>query len=308
MAKVTEHYKISGPVDFINVNVTKDSRLFIDPRALRLEHGPKPFLAQANKCTTTFFDEIARCVVSGNQSDAKRGLDLLQHFKEPKETRLGLAKYSSDGHGGGEDVGEWIWQVLSKNVQALIRVGILKWIEDIPIFVRGVGNDITSDLTTRIIFEPLAKFTQAMVQKHPEFTRGKHVTRIFDRQMWNTRQLKWEDKALELPVAMGKPLLLVPRHWARPELLMSSGRYYETTMLSFAQEQRATLNVQTGKLEKDSKDVLKKKPELARGQETILRVTQDAHEKREDLLDRFRVFVDSRYTRIDDERIDQATQ
>jgi len=308
MAKVTAHYGIAGPVEFLDVNVAKDNRLFVDPRVVRLERGPKPFVTQANNCTTTFFDEVVDCVVSGRKSDAQRGLDLLQHFKEPKETRLGLSKKGFDGHGGADDVGEWIWHVLSTDIKAFLQVGLLKHIEDIPIFVEGVDKDITSDLTTRIIFEPLAKFTQAMVSRHPEFTQGKHIVDAFDRQVWNPRRLSWENKTLDLPVVAGKPLLLVPKHWARHALLMSSGRYYGTTMLSFAQNERAVRDVRTGKLIKESKDVLRDKKEFARGQSTILRVTRQAQKKREDLLARFRAFVDGRYERLDDEQIDKRTR
>jgi hypothetical protein len=308
MAKVSKHYGIKGSVEFLDVNVSKDNRLFVDPRAVRLQRGPGRFASQANACTKSFFDEVARCVVSGQQADAAHGLDLLQHFKEPKETRLGLSKKGIDGHGGAEDVGQWIWDALSTDVNALLSVGILKLIEDVPIFVEGVDKDITSDLTTRIIYEPLAKFTQEMVSKHPEFTRGKHSTDVFDRQVWNPRRLRWEVKQLDLPVAEGKPLVLVPKHWARPGLLMSATRYYETTMLSFVQDQRAVIDRRTGKPIKDPKRVLKEKREFRRGRDTIIRVTEAAEAKREDLLDRFRSFVDSRYERLEDSEIDAKTQ
>lgn len=307
MAKVSKHYGIKGSVEFIDVNVSKDNQLFVDPRALRLQSRPGRFAAQANTCTRSFFDEVARCAVSNQQSDAARGLDLLQHFKEPKETRLGLSKKGIDGHGGADDVGRAIWDALSTNINALLSIGILKLIEDVPIFVEGVDKDITSDLTTRIIYEPLAKFTQAMVVKHAQFTKGRHSTDIFDRQVWNPRKLRWEIKQLELPVAEGKPLVLVPRDWVQPHLMMSATRYYETTMLSFVQEDRAVVD-RAGKLVTDPKWVLKKKRELKRGRNTIIRVTQDAQTKQEDLLDRFRSFVDSRYRRLEDEEIDAKTQ
>ncbi|NKT56398.1 hypothetical protein GS896_27955 [Rhodococcus hoagii] len=46
------------------------------------------------------------------------------------------------------------------------------------------------------------------------------------------------DKSFELPVVDGKPLLLVPSSWARPSLLMSATRYYETKVLDYAQLER----------------------------------------------------------------------
>ncbi|NKZ98797.1 hypothetical protein GTA26_25790 [Rhodococcus hoagii] len=88
-----------------------------------------PFAEKANKCTETFFDEVLHCMSHGTP---QRGLRLLQRFVEPWETRLGLAKSGFSGHGGAEDVGSWIWQALNNDIYALIAVGKLKQIEDLP--------------------------------------------------------------------------------------------------------------------------------------------------------------------------------
>lgn len=257
---------------------------------------------------TTFFDEVLTCVVSPRKADAERGLDLLQHFNEPKETRLGLSKEGIDGRGGDDDVGAWIWAVLSTDIEALICLGVLKWIEDVPVFVRGIDKDITSDLTTRIIFEPLAKFTQAMMVKYPQFAQGSHEVRSFQRPIWSPTGKAWRYKPLELPIAAGRPLLLVPKYWARPRLLMSTGRYYETSLLTYVQEQRAVRDRRTGKLITEPKRVLKKRNEFERGERTIIRVTKQAKRKREDLLAQFRAFVDGRYERLDDQEIAERVQ
>jgi hypothetical protein len=304
MATISNHYGLSGSLEFLDIELTTDNFLFLDPHAVRVERGPSPFAAQAKRCLTSFFDEIVGCVVSRKRSEAARGLDLLQHFNEPKETRLGMSKKGIDGHGAAEKLGSDIWQVLSSDTRALIRVGVLKWVEDIPLFVEGVDKDITSDLTTRIIFDPLAKFTQAMMKKYPQFTQGGHRSEIVDRQVWSPGRAEWIQKSLDLPIAADRPLLLVPKYWARPWLLMSATRFYNTSMLSFAQEQRGVVDRRTGKLITDPKRVLKRKKELERGTETIVRVTEDAHGMREDLLARFRSFVDQRYERLEDDEIE----
>jgi hypothetical protein len=305
MPSISRYYGLSGPLEFLDVDVANDNRLFLDPHAIRMERGPSPFARQAKKCITTFFDEILACVISGRQRDAERGLDLLQHFNEPKETRLGLSQEGFDGRGGDEDVGAWIWQVLNSDLEALIKVGVLKWIEDVPVFVEGIDKDITSDLTTRIIFEPLAKFTQSMAAKYPQFTRGTHEVRTVERQVWSPSRSHWRRKPLELPIAWERPLLLVPKYWARPRLLMSSGRYYETSLLSYVQRLRSTRDRRTGKLLKDPKWRLKERSEYERGQETIHRVTKQAKRRDEDLLSQFRDFVDQRYERLDDEELER---
>jgi len=308
MPTISQHYGLNGPLEFLNVDVADDNYLFIDPHAVRLERGPSPFAAQARKCMTTFFDEIVECVISPKRAETERGRGLLRHFHEPRETRLGMSQEGVDGHGGADNVGAAIWQALSTNAKALIRVGVLKWIEDIPIFVYGVDKDITSDLTTRIIFEPLANFTHAMMQKYPQFTHGNHVAKSFSRQVWSPTKKRWEYKTIELPVAADIPLVLVPKYWARPGLLMSAGRYYKTSMLSFVQEQRGVVDPETGKLLTEPKWRLEERKEFEQGLETIMRVTAEAQAEREDLLARFREFVDRRYERLDDDDIEERLQ
>lgn len=299
---ITVHYGITGPVPFLDVNVRRDSPLFVDPRVIRLQKTPQPFAAQANRCTETFFDEITRCIRSERAADHRRGLELLQRFPEPKETRLGLAKNGIEGHGGARLVGQWIWGTLNNDAEALLRVGVLKLLEDLPIFVEGVGNDITSDLTTRLVFQPLADFTAQMLAAYPELTAGGHRTTRVHRQVWDPANLEWTERAVELPVAAGKPLLLVPREWVSRNLLMSAGRYYDTAMLDFIQMEEA-VHDSRGKLLTTPKDRLKERPELPRGRGTILRVTHDALTKGDDLLDNFRQFVDARHQPLTDEII-----
>lgn len=306
MPTISQHYKLKQPFEFLNVDIDNDNRLFLDPHAIRLEKGPSPFGRKARESMDSFFSEVVSCVRSPKKSNGIRGQDLLQHFNEPKETRLGMSRSGIDGHGAAEELGTRIWNALSTDARALVGVGVLKLVEHIPLFVSEIDKDITSDITTRIIFEPLARFTQAMVKKYPEFTKGTHKTGNFEMQVWHVGQKKWSKKELELPVAAGRPLLLVPKHWARPSLLMASGRYYETLVLTFVQEELGTIDPATGKLTGyPSKEKLKKRPNYKRGRPTIVRITEDAQSSGEDLVDRFRAFVARKYGRLSDKEIEE---
>lgn len=304
MATITDHYGIDGKVEFLNIDVSSDNIMFVDPHAIRLQSGPAPFLAQANRATETFFGRISDSILGLRGSSPDVALDLLQHFEEPWETRLGLASTGFKGHGGAADVGRSIYEALSTSVEALLRVGLLTQIEDLPLFVEGVDRDITSDITTRIIFQPLALFTAYMLEKYPQFSRGGHSTEIFSRQVWDVDALEWKRIEVRLPVAEGHPLLLVPRNWARPTLLMSATRYYETSVLTYAQLERAVRSHE-GKLLTTPKDVLKTEPGLGRGRETNLRVTHRAEATGDNLLGYFKAFVDSRYVELGDDEIER---
>ncbi|MGV9616269.1 hypothetical protein [Nocardia xishanensis] len=294
MPRITEFYGISRPVPFADVKVEIDNRLFIDPHAVRLSGSPQPFADHAIHCMDSFFGEVAGCVMSSSRSERGRGLDLLQHFGEPRETRLGMSTNGIDGHGGAEMVGSWIWEALNGDLDMLLRVGILRQIEDIPLFVEGVDRDITSDLTTRIIFSALVMFTAEMVREFPEFRAHAAGMTTVLRQTWDPNDRRWVEQLVELPMAAGKPLLLVPDYWVRNTLLMSSGRYYETTVLGWAQMERAV--VRDGKVLKTPKDELKRQAGLARGRATNLSITRRALERDENLIARFIRFVDHKWT------------
>jgi hypothetical protein len=257
--------------------------------------APMPFAGDAVMALDTFFDVVSLDAMSSAPADHRHGLDLLQHFEEPWETRMGMARTGFSGHGGSVDVGSWIWDALRTDLSALINIGLLKHLEDLPLFVHGIDRDITSDITTRIVFQPLADFTASMVKAYPEFIALGHTTRVIERQVWDPANKAWAFVQVELPIVNGKPLLLVPSGWARPTLLMSAGRYYETQVLTFAQLEQAS--IRNGRVLKTPKDRLKEQPGLSRGRGTNRVVTMRADEAGHDILAQFRRFVDERANR-----------
>ena len=293
MATITAHYKITDPVPFHDIDVHRDNRLYVDPHAIRLSTGPQPFVRNAVRCLDTFFERVSLDAMSSSAGDRRRGLDLLGHFEEPWETRLGMAASGFSGHGGASDVGQWIWDGFTTDLDALLRVGILKHLEELPLFINGVDRDITSDITTRLVFSALADFTLEMLQQFPEFTAGAHTTAILERQVWDPAAQRWDRVPVELPLVDGKPLLLIPNGWARPTLLMSASRFYETKVLSFAQEEQAVVTAD-GDVLKTPKDRLREQADLGRSRRTNQVVTLRAEAAGVDLLAVFRKFVDDK--------------
>lgn len=294
LPRITQFYGITdGSVPFFDADVTTDNRWFVDPYAIRIAREPEPFVTAANACTSSFFDTLAGCIAAptGSKSHAD-GLTMLQRFTEPRETRLGMAAFGFNGHGGAQLVGAGIWEALNTDAEALVEVAVLGRLEHIPLFVEGVDKDITSDLTTRVIYKPLADFTAAMIDQYPQFKApGREVVPV-SRQVWDAVGAKWANQIVELPAVNGKPLLLVPAGWVRQHLLMSATRFYETTALSYAQLQRAvTLK---GKLVKTPKAELKRSQELSRGRATNLRLARQAQLDGTNLVAEFTRFVNER--------------
>lgn len=199
MPTLTAHYGISVPVPFINVEVEADNRLYLDPHAVRLRRQPQPFADEAIGSIDSFLSEVTACVLDGSRAAHARGESLLQRFFEPWETRLGMAAEGFRGHGGASTVGTWIWDTLTDDVEALVRVGVLRQVEDLPLFVKGVDRDIMSDVSTRLMFGPLARFTAAMIDRYPEFTAAGAEVREFTKQVWNSLDREWGEAKLRSP-------------------------------------------------------------------------------------------------------------
>ena len=58
--RVSDLYKFNDPqsLPFVDVNVLKDSRLFVDPRAIRLDPSPTQYVTDAKTSMTSFFDTV----------------------------------------------------------------------------------------------------------------------------------------------------------------------------------------------------------------------------------------------------------
>lgn len=290
-SKISEYFGIEGDVEFLDVDTRDDSRMYVDPAAIRLS---VPAVREADVAVyslDTYFGCVASGVMSRDPMVRARTRRLLCRFSEPWETRLGLSVAGCSGHGGADDVGTWIWRVLNGNAAALLEVGVLARLEHLPMFIEGIGGDITSDITTRVIYEALALFTQRMLDKYPSLTVSvrSHVARH-----WDPEAQDWIDREVRLPVADGRPLLLVPREWATSSLLTSGSRFYSTTVLGFVQAER-TVILPSGKVDKPTKRELRASGTVPMGRATNIEVTMRAMSNTVDLVRQFESFVETKY-------------
>jgi len=115
--KVTDHFSLgvrSADVPFVDVNVLRDNRLFVDPSAVRVAArlGYR-WGVRADKSLSAFFDEILDCL--SDPKKYKQGEDSLAEFHEPSETRLGMSARGYRGSGASRELGARIWRELRTN-------------------------------------------------------------------------------------------------------------------------------------------------------------------------------------------------
>lgn len=250
--KVTDYYGISPPVPFVDVHVDVDNRLFLDPSAIR-NHATGGLAMRAHTCLVSFFTEVLRCRRSGNTADLSKGEAMLWDLHEPNETRLGMSRAGVAGHAFGEDLGSRLWQEL--DVNSACRTAAVSRLEDVALFIKGVGPDLISDLATRIIYDVLVDFTHQMIAAFPALGASTDTVQV-RRYDASPGSMNWVPATFTLPACTPHPLLLVPKEWVYWRLIMNPPAFYNRHSTRVVQEERTSFDLD-GKPMKPSKEVIK---------------------------------------------------
>jgi hypothetical protein len=219
--RVSEYYGIEADqanLEFVDVDVVADTRLFVDPRALRILGETDQWAQACCELLRDFFGQVLSAVHEGDEAG---GLELLRGLKEPNDTRLGLSRREADGNAIGKKLAKRIWNNLAKSEAA--HSGLLEDLEDSALLIEMVATDRISDITTNVIRGPLIAFTQEMCEQFSQIKTEVVPTGL----VWDDENHKWlADVREELPVPGGKPLLLVPKSILRAKLDFDPGDYY----------------------------------------------------------------------------------
>src|SRR5262245_61081690 len=122
--------KSQAELDFVNVDLNRDTLLFVDP--LGLSQRVDPWSVGAHHALITFFQAIVDRIRSGHIQEAQR---LLYYLSEPNETRLGFSKGRSQGAGIGGDQAFKIFAALQAS--SAVKTGFIASLEDCELMVDG---------------------------------------------------------------------------------------------------------------------------------------------------------------------------
>jgi len=229
--RVSEYYKLAETqptLEFVDVDVYGDTRLFVDPRALR-DLDESDWAKECVSLLQDFFDNVMQAIQTGDHAKAKR---LLSALHEPNETHLGVSKNKAKGHAVADGLAEDVWQSLSQSRAA--TTGFLEDLEDTALFVEGVGFDVISDITTNIIRSQLIKFTGDVCR----FYGIELHTNVASGRLWDRHSGRWKTEFVELPVTDSGPLILVPKSIVRRRYLsFDPGEYFNHWVLPSLQEE-----------------------------------------------------------------------
>jgi hypothetical protein len=247
ISKYFQLEKTQAELDFVDVYVDRDVPLFVDPFAIsqRVDRWSQ----SCHECLVTYFERIIAAIRDSNASAA---LDLLRHLREPNETRLGLSSGRPQGAGIGEHQAEELLAALSSSTA--VKTGFVTSLEECELMVEGIGRDKISDLTTNVIRHLLVRYTQDQCDLHSIALTQVPLPPVFD-----SSSGKWVSSYHDLPVAAGRPLLLVPKALVRGSPAYEHSAYYRHFVLEYLRAENLNAGSSLVHLLKNGKRVVYKK-------------------------------------------------
>ncbi|MCK4206229.1 hypothetical protein J3U99_15735 [Brucella pituitosa] len=225
MARFSKVFKISGnqsTLDFVDIDLSKDTRLYLDPYAIQIRDDE--WSARCGDHIRSFFVEVLGALRDDNDH---RVIHLLSQLHEPNETYLGESRGKPSGRGWGNDKAALLAQAL-RNSQAF-NTGLISDISEAEMFIRGVGPDMISDLTTNVLRGLLADYTADQCELYGVPLRPANALG----PVWSPQRQDWEARELMLPRHAQRPILLVPKFSVRFRLSLNSQEFYNKHMIEY---------------------------------------------------------------------------
>lgn len=259
--RISKRFALPGSqaeLDFVDVDTSRDMRLFVDPHFLASRSDP--WSIEASRTIRSFFSYFLGLLNDGQTIEAQ---GLFDHLHEPNETCLGFSRKQPRGNGVGNQDAYRIFQSLAESKAA--KTGLLEDLEDCRLFVRGIDKDKTSDMTTNIIRGHLIEYTQNQcklwgIPLVPDSPSG---------FFWNCGTRSWENGYCENLLVGRKRILLVPKAVVSYSKAHTPRRYHQHFILNFLQHEhlkmKSALVRSTYNKKGERKDFVTKKDLVSKG-------------------------------------------
>jgi len=232
--KISEQFSLnkSQPeLDFVNIEPSEDTPLFLDPFFIGLRKDN--WSVEATRTIRSFFQRMIRSIRQNQIANAKL---LFSHLHEPNSTCLGLSRGRPRGRGIGRVNTDDIFASIIHS--RAIQTGLIKDLEDNLLFVDGFGKDKLSDMATNVIRKHLIVYTQEQC-KLLGIPLSPGVPSGF---FWNRRTVQWESEHTDMLVVGHQIILLVPKGIVSFCKDYTPDKYYNKFVLNYLQNEHMQIN------------------------------------------------------------------
>lgn len=207
-------------MNFVNVNLDADNKLFIDP--MKIRRGKTDF---HKYCFSKIEEFVELLIELARNKDYKKLLEYIDNFYERNETRLGYSLRTRFGKSFGENGGTDLVRALSRG--EIFEAGFVEDIFDILIVTPNIGEDKVSDIITTILFMDLVEYTQEQCELWKIPTRNMKIEKL----CWNHYSRTWDKIEAELPTHNGKTILFVPKSFVGKKYIFSYEKLYSDVII-----------------------------------------------------------------------------
>ncbi len=210
-----EHYSIkSKSPDFLNILMDKDIEVFICPFLIENSKLENEFSMKVYNRLVSFLTILNKEYVKPNNKNL--GISFLSQLHEPNEIHFGYSS-SNKGKAVAKEKATIIFEALRNNRFAKQGLHTTNEAHNVLLLVKGIGQDIMSDIILNVCRDLFSEFTTKQVIKH-KITD----TKTFSCEFYNSISEKWEETNFTLPVYEDKKIILIPQK------IVSGKRAYST--------------------------------------------------------------------------------
>ena len=219
--KISRLYNIPyRELDFVNVNLSKDNLLFLDP--LKIKRSKTEMGKSCYRKVTEFINNLLELARNRNYEEL---LKVVDNLYERNETRLGYGLITSFGKSFGQNGGKYLMQSLANN--DLILSGKVEDIFDCMMVLPNIAEDKVSDLVTSIIFIDLINYTQQQCQKWKIPTKKIELRKL----CWKHETSEWVKVFANLPTFKREPIVFVPKEFIGNKFIFSHEKLYREVII-----------------------------------------------------------------------------
>ena len=207
-------------LDFFDVNLEYDSKLFIDPFLIK-----KSSVEEERALFVRFGDFFRyaydKALELNTNTGAYEELKLLLSFREPKEIGLGYTEASHEGAGPGASFAAILLQFFIHNTAKRLIKDVELYPDEefnpitLEIFTEGLGPDGLSDITANLLMDYLIKYTQVQCEKYGIPTKQLPL----NEDGFDFAEKEWRGGGYyqlpENPLWQGQAVVLVPKRFLR---------------------------------------------------------------------------------------------